>query len=316
MSLRGLPLLLVLALAFCATASVATASVLTDEAEGPAVSDGRTIAFSPRSGAIRVVTGVAARDTDVEPTCGQAPVRVYAIGAGQVLYGCGGVASSLPQRLDLASGETHPVPGAAEVIADNGQATVPAGVSFDGIGAVGVSFTSFAYHGEAHGALDWRTGAGVGEPDEVDGVIDLDRSSLTTELCAPLRKVAANHAIDATFWPLRYRQPYGLVEAERLTLHRCGSTRRVVLSHDASSSQLGSRLAAWIEANDSGGKRNRAYAYALACGRRMSWPVASYSRIAPLARSVVLSEPTQYAGRWKIRQASVRGICRHAVARR
>ncbi|HKG39091.1 MAG TPA: hypothetical protein VKB25_08905 [Conexibacter sp.] len=316
MRLRGFPLLLLLALVLCTTASMATASVLAVEAEGPAVTDGRTIAFSPRLGAIRVVTGRSERDVDVEPTCGQAPVQVHAIGAGQVLYRCGGVASPLPQRLDLASGETHAVPGATEVIADNGQATVPMGVSFDGIGAVGVSFATFAYHGEGHGALDWRTGVRVGEPREADRVVDLDQSSLTAALCAPLRKVAANHVIDATFWPLQYRKPFGLVATERLTLRRCGSPRRVVLSHDASSSQLGTRLVAWVEASDSTGRRNRAYAYALACGHRLSWPAASYALVAPLARSVVISESLGYLGPWTIRQVSVRGICRHAVARR
>lgn len=315
MSLRGLQLLLLLALAFCATGPAATAAVLAVEAEGPAVTDGRSIAFSPRLGVIRVLTGVASHDVDAEPTCGQASVRVYAIGAGQVLYGCGGVASPVPQRLDLASGETHPVPGAAEVIADNGQAAVPLGVSFDGIGAVGVSFSSFAYHGEAHGALDWRTGVSVGEPDEADRAIDLDQSGLTTALCAPLRKVAAEHAIDAAFWPFQYRKPFGLVETERLTLRRCGSTHRVVLSHDAFSSQLGTRLVAWVEASDTG-RHSRAYAYALACGRRTSWPVGHDARIAALARSVVISESPGYERPWRIRRVSARGICRHAVARR
>lgn len=312
MRLRGL--LLLLALALCAVAPAASASVLAGEAEGPAATDGRTIAFSPGPGAIRVVTGASKRDVDVEPRCGQAPVAVYAIGAGQVLYGCGKGTSRLPQRLDLASGETHSIPGAAEVIADNGRANVPAGVLFDGIGAVGVSFGTFAYHGEAHGALDWRTGAGVWEPDKPDRAIDLDRSGLTTTLCAPLRKVAAEHVIDARFWPLQYREPYGLLETERLTLLRCGSARRVVLSHEAFAPQLGTRLATWFDTR-AGSGRSRAYAYALGCGRRMSWPAAYYSRVAPLTRSVVISEPLRSDGPWKIRQVSVRGICRRAVAR-
>lgn len=316
MSLRGLPLLLLLALAFCATAPVATAAVLAVGAEGPAVTDGRTIAFSPQPGTIRVVTGAVARDVGVEATCNQSPVQLYAIGAGQVLFGCGDAAFPVPQRLDLATMDVQPVPGAAELIEANGESIAPWGVSFKGIGAVGVSFLSSGYHWAVLGAVDWRTGASVHDSPDATRVLDLDRPELTTTLCAPLHRIATGPGAETSFWPFQYRAPYGLSQTGRLVLHRCASARRVVLSRRASGPQLGTRLVTWIETLGDGAGRYRADAYALACGARVSWPVRWNSRIAPLARSVVISQPAGDSGLWRIRQVAVRGICRHAAPRR
>ena len=191
-----------------------------------------------------------------------------------------------------------------------------AGVSFEGIGAVGVAYSAGGYHWAVQGALDWRTGKLVREPWEATRVFDLDRPDLVAELCSPLERIPSEGVSDTPFLPFEYRAPYGIeFDYEELMLRRCDSSKRIVLSRRAVGPRLGTPLATWV-AWSAADKRYRAYARALACRRRMSWPVAPGSLVAPLARSVVISEPAQYDAPWKIRQVSVRGICRHAVARR
>jgi hypothetical protein len=309
MTLRW-PLSLLVLLAWCATAAPGTAAVLAKEARSPAVTDGRAIAFSSGPATIRVLVrpGAVARDVDVSTTCGETAAQLSAVGAGQLLFGCG-----VPYRLDLASMETYEIPGAARLIEDY---AVERGASFGGIGAVGVAFAAGGYHWPVDGALDWRTGEVVYEPREPTRVLDLDRPGLVTELCAPLERIPGEEETDTRFWPLQYRAPFGIAfDDEKLVLRRCGSSKGLVLSRHAFEFQLGSHLVTW-SAWSPADKRDRLYVRPLACRRQMSWSVAPFSHIAPLGRSVVISELIDSADRWRIREVRLRGICRHASAHR
>jgi hypothetical protein len=294
-------------------------TLLEAHASGPAMSDGSgTVAFPLTPGTVHVLRSDGARyDADVRGICDGGDPSIGAVGGEELLLLCPGAPNSgggKPLLLDLATRALREVAGAAALIATNRLS--PYGwTTFNDVGAYGVGFHVGAYHGSNDGALNWQTGVrsyGVGGAPA--RALDLDSPELSTPLCSPLQRVATRYETDGPeFYPYAFEAPYGVAKIDRdavpalaatLTLERCGSARRLILSRDdVRDLQLKQGIISWDVGVYAG------YAYLTGCDAQIRWGTEGAVRVAHLVDAVVLSEAASASGPWHIRRVGIAGIC-------
>jgi hypothetical protein len=215
------------------------------------------VVWQPDAGSIRVLD-LGAR----------APARAFALPAGCRLGDAGALradrlvltCSGAPRLLDLASGASGPVPGAAQAgIGGPASGVIGAGAVW-GEGWAGDATVFFRLDGAA-------AERGQGTATQVP---DLDAPGLWRELCAPLERTPASDEFERAFLPYAYAPPLGLshraFEYRPLRVDRCGA-RPLRLSRcprACTAVHLGAGSIAWRE-------HGSVRLYRAAGGRRARW---------------------------------------------
>lgn len=249
----------------CVVPAGARAEPLARFASGVARTDGsRFVVVSRRSLTdLDGVASVAAFDERTRRTRslpGGCPAP--AVGSGFVLSAC----ADRPWRVyDLARGTDQAIaaiPWEPPDGADEPLDTVPE------IGSRWLAFDQAHAHADTERRYeDWRTGRVLPEPDAT-AVADLDRPALRRPLCRPLRRPSRPWDRD-----YHYDPPYAahLTSSGTLVLERCGSRRRTVAAHRASSAQLADGILTWLTRQPGRPLRSIVHARMLRSGRTATW---------------------------------------------
>jgi hypothetical protein len=265
------------ALAFADPAGAAPTRLGTSLSPPAVDSAAGRVVWQPDAGSIRVFdlgAGEPARAVGLPAGC--APAGPAALRGDRLVLACG----EAPRLLDLATGASGPVPGAAEA----GIGGPDSGVTSVGrVWGEGWSRDTTVYFALDGSAVE----GGAGAADELP---DLDAAQLWSRMCAPLSRRRDEEEF-RTYLPYDYSPPLGLSHRQfdyrALRVDRCGRERRLRLSRckrACAAVQVGAGSVAWRE-------RGRIRLYRGTSRRRASWPARRFGPrpyAVPIRRHVVV----------------------------
>jgi hypothetical protein len=304
-----LALALLAAAAPPAGAEGARLRVIARSAPWPVVTDGGSFSARDHGSSVTVTDEARHRRLVVQKPASCQPqfpflaTELVAIGGGKgLLDSClGGLDESQPTVFDLRTGGAKTLPHLRHIPDSSSQVSA--------VGNRWLEVTVRLYHETQVRYLDWWTGEEREDDGSASVAPDLNDPALMRPLCSPLvrRGLPPDLDYERRGWaPYSYAGGFGATAVprritlrSRLTLQRCGSSKRQLLDRDCGyydcQTQLGAGVVSWLEERPAEvpNRKSRVsvHAYVIRTGRMLSWkrPLGTVAKVAHTRRALYVS---------------------------